>query len=75
MCNLNITLRDLCTFAKYLTVSQDSRRLGGVLVSMRATGPKGRVFEPGQGDGFLRPIKFRSTPSSRLGSKDGGPIP
>jgi hypothetical protein len=32
---------------------------GSVLV----TGPKGRWFEPGQGDGFLKAIKIRSTPS------------
>jgi hypothetical protein len=37
--------------------------LGGVVVSMLATGPKGRGLEPGQGDGFLRARKFRSTPS------------
>jgi hypothetical protein len=38
-------------------------RLGGVLVSVLATGPKGRVFEPGLGGGFLRAIKISSTPS------------
>jgi hypothetical protein len=38
-------------------------RLGGVVVSVYATGPKGRWFEPGQGDRFLRAIKIRSTPS------------
>jgi hypothetical protein len=38
-------------------------RLGGVLVSVLATGPKGREFRPGQGYGFLRAIKIRSTPS------------
>jgi hypothetical protein len=38
-------------------------RLGGVVVSLLAIGPKGRGFEPGQGDGFLRAIKIRSTPS------------
>jgi hypothetical protein len=38
-------------------------RLGGVVVSFLVTGPKGRAFEPGQGDGFLRAIKIRSTPS------------
>jgi hypothetical protein len=27
-------------------------RLGGVVVSVLATGPKGCGFEPGQGDGF-----------------------
>jgi hypothetical protein len=38
-------------------------RLGGVVVSVLATGPKVCGFEPGQGDGFLRAIKTRSTPS------------
>jgi hypothetical protein len=41
------------------------------VVSVLATGPKGCVFEPGQGDGFLRAIKIRSTLSSRVGSKVG----
>jgi hypothetical protein len=27
-------------------------RLDGAMVSVLATGPKGCVFEPGQGDGF-----------------------
>jgi hypothetical protein len=29
-------------------------RRGGLVVSVFATGPKGRGFEPGQDDGFLR---------------------
>jgi hypothetical protein len=33
------------------------------VVSVLATGPKGRKFVPGQGDGFLRAIKIRSTSS------------
>jgi hypothetical protein len=33
------------------------------VVSVLATGSKGRGFEPGQGDGFLRSIKIRSTTS------------
>jgi hypothetical protein len=33
------------------------------VVSVLATGPKGRGFEPGKGDGFLRAIKIRSTTS------------
>jgi hypothetical protein len=37
--------------------------LGGVVVSVLAAGPKGYRFKPGQGDGFLRAIKIRSTPS------------
>jgi hypothetical protein len=47
-------------------------RYGGVFVSVLATGPKGRGFEPGRGDVLLRAIKIRSTPSSRMGSKAGG---
>jgi hypothetical protein len=46
-------------------------RHGGVVVSVLATGPKVCGFEPGQRDGFLRAIKIRSTPSSRIGSKAG----
>jgi hypothetical protein len=46
-------------------------RLGGVVVSVLATGPRGRGFEPGQSDGILRATKIRSTPSSRRGSKAG----
>jgi hypothetical protein len=46
-------------------------RLGDVVVGVLATGPKGCGFEPGQGDGFLRAIKIRSTPSSRMGNKAG----
>jgi hypothetical protein len=38
-------------------------RLGGAVISVIATEPKGHGFEPGQGDGFLRAIKIRSTPS------------
>jgi hypothetical protein len=45
-----------------LQVSERSR-LGGVVVSVLATGPKRREFEPCQGDGFLRTIKIRSTAS------------
>jgi hypothetical protein len=33
------------------------------VVSVLATGPKGRGFKPGPGDGFLSAIKIRSTPS------------
>jgi hypothetical protein len=33
------------------------------VLSVLATGPKGRGFEPGQGDGFVRAVKVRSTPS------------
>jgi hypothetical protein len=37
----------------------------GVVVSVLAAGLKGRRLKPGQGDGFLRVIKIRSTPSFR----------
>jgi hypothetical protein len=33
------------------------------VVSVLASGPKGRGFKPGRGDGFLRALKIRSTPS------------
>jgi hypothetical protein len=41
------------------------------VVNVLATGPKVCGLESGQGDGFLRAIKIRSTPSSRMGSKAG----
>jgi hypothetical protein len=37
-----------------------------VVVSVLATGSKGCGFKTGQGDVFLRAIKFHSTPSSRM---------
>jgi hypothetical protein len=49
-------------------------RLGGVVGSVLANGPKGRRFKPGRGDGFVRVIKISSTPSSGMGSKSGGPM-
>jgi hypothetical protein len=42
---------------------ESSSGLGGVVISVLATGPKGFGFEPGQGDEFLGAIKIRSTPS------------
>jgi hypothetical protein len=33
------------------------------VISVLVTGPKDRGFKPGRGDGFLRVIKIRSTPS------------
>jgi hypothetical protein len=45
--------------------------LVALVVSVLATEHKGCGFEPGQGDGFLKTIKIRSTPSSRMGSKAG----
>jgi hypothetical protein len=43
--------------------SSERSRLGGLMVSVLAIEPKVREFIPGQGDGFLRAIKIRSTPS------------
>jgi hypothetical protein len=45
--------------------------LRGVVVSVLVSGHKGCEFETGEGDGFLRAIKIRSTSSSRMGSKAG----
>jgi hypothetical protein len=57
-----------------LESSRVRSRLGGVVVSVIATGPKVDVFETDQGDGFLRAIKNSNTPSSRMGNKAGGPM-
>jgi hypothetical protein len=57
-----------------ISVRASENRLGGVVISVLATGCKRCWFEPGQGDGFLREIKIRSTPFSRMGSKAGRPI-
>jgi hypothetical protein len=38
-------------------------RLSGVMVSVLAIRPKVRGFKPGRGDGLLRTIKIRTTPS------------
>jgi hypothetical protein len=51
-----------------------TRRLGGVVVTVLATGPKSRGFEPGQSDGILRAIKTRSTPSFGWEVKPEGPM-
>jgi hypothetical protein len=49
-------------------------RLGGVVVSVLVTGPKGCGFDPSQGDKFLRVIKIHSTPSFRKEGKAGSPM-
>jgi hypothetical protein len=46
-------------------VTRGLRRLGGKVVIVLATGPKGCGFKSSRGDGFLRAIKIRSTPSFR----------
>jgi hypothetical protein len=53
------------TFKLYLC------RLGGVVVSVLATGPKGCGLKTGQGDGFLRAIKIRNTNSFGWKNKVG----
>jgi hypothetical protein len=47
--------------------------LGGVVVSVLATGPKDRGFKPSLSDGFLRVIKTCSTPSFRWEVKAEAP--
>jgi hypothetical protein len=44
------------------------------VVSVLASGPKGRGFEHGRGDGFLGAIKIRSTPSFRWEAKPQVPF-
>jgi hypothetical protein len=65
-------------FAHYYLLSTKVKvahsRLGGVVISVLTTGPKGFGFEPSQSDGFLRAIKIRSTPSFGWESKAGGPM-
>jgi hypothetical protein len=50
-------------------------RLRSVVVSVLATGLKGCGFESSQGDGFLRALKIRSTPSFRWEVKPEVPCP
>jgi hypothetical protein len=54
-------------------VTRGLRRLGGKVVIVLATGPKGCGFKPSRGDGFLRTIKIRSTPSFRWEIKPEAP--
>jgi hypothetical protein len=49
-------------------------RLGGLVASVLATGPKGRGLEPGQGDGFFKGDKNPQHTLLRLESKAGGPV-
>jgi hypothetical protein len=54
-------------------VSLVRSRLGGVVVSVLATGPKGRGLKPGRDERFLRVIKIRSTISLGLEVKPDVP--
>jgi hypothetical protein len=49
-------------------------RLGGVVVSVLATGTKGCGFVLGQEDGFLKGDKNPQHTFLRMGSKAGGPM-
>jgi hypothetical protein len=62
--NSNSVTEILCYFISIFNIKDlyCGSRLDGVVVSVLAAGPKGCGFEPGQGDGFLRAIKIRSTP-------------
>jgi hypothetical protein len=54
-----------CSFSRHTVMKYRNLRIsrfGGVVFSVLATGPKGRRFKPGRGDGFLKAIKIRSTP-------------
>jgi hypothetical protein len=67
------------TVIKYLELKCLStayrNRLGGVVVSVLATGPEVLGFKPGRGDGFLRAIKIRSTTSFGWETKQEVPCP
>jgi hypothetical protein len=49
----------------YTQVTEGDSYLSGLAISVLAIGPKGHGFKTSQGDGFLRVIKIRSTPSFR----------
>jgi hypothetical protein len=59
----------LVYFNETIRFSNIPGRLGGVVVSVLATGPNVHGFKPGRGDGFLRMIKICSTPSFGLDVK------
>jgi hypothetical protein len=51
-----------------------SCRLGGVVVSVLVTGPKGRGFKPSRGDGYFKGDKNPQLNFLRMGSKAEGPM-
>jgi hypothetical protein len=75
ICHLpSMTGRRLKSTVNMLSIAEDEIRtvtvcgcLGGLVVSVLATGPRGCGFEPGQGD------KNPQHTFLRMGSKDGGP--
>jgi uncharacterized protein YcfJ len=58
----------------YRTIQHHSC-LGGIVVNVLATGPKGHGFKHGRGNGFLRAIKICSTPSFGWEVKSEVPCP
>jgi hypothetical protein len=54
--------------------NRGNSRLGGVVVSVFATGPRRCGFKHGRGDGFLRAIKISCTLPLRWEVKPEGPI-
>jgi hypothetical protein len=70
-----IRIRIPFVYATFISITSARCHLGGVAVSVLATAPKGCGLERCQGDGFLKAIKIRSTPSFRMGSKVGGLMP
>jgi hypothetical protein len=60
-----------CDRRRSMSITPFVSSLGGVVVSVFATGSKVLRVRTRPGDGFLREIKIRSTPSSRMGSKAG----
>jgi hypothetical protein len=57
----------------YTQVTEGDSYLSGLAISVLAIGPKGRGFKTSQGDGFLRVIKIRHTPSFRWEVKSEAP--
>jgi hypothetical protein len=49
-------------------------RLGGIVISVLATGPTGRGFKPGRGDRFFKGNKNPLHTFLRMGSKARGPM-
>jgi hypothetical protein len=67
--NLQVLRLQLSVVDLLRSLKKKGSRLGCVVVSVLATKVAGS--KTGQGDEFLRAIKIRSTPSSRIGSKAG----
>jgi hypothetical protein len=64
---LVLTVSEARSYFAHTILAPD--HLGGVVVTVLATGPKSRGFKPGRGDGFLRAIKIPQRNFLRMGSK------